>query len=146
MARSIHGRGHGVCHRWPARPCFPRCPRRLLSRAHRAVDRLRSRGLSGACSSNFICGDTEMRIAWLLLAALPLAAQDGRGPIQLSLKRAVELATSREGNTNIQLAGEALKQAESRSLEARAALLPDFESSVSYQNRTENLQALGLRI
>jgi outer membrane protein len=69
-----------------------------------------------------------------------------RGPLQLSLKRAVELATSPEGNANIQLSGEALKQAQARSAESRAALLPDLESSVTYQNRTENLAALGINV
>ena len=55
-----------------------------------------------------------MRIVWILLAALPMAwaADDGRAPLPLSLKRAVELALSPEGSTNIQLSGEALKQAQ----------------------------------
>jgi outer membrane protein TolC len=65
-------------------------------------------------------------------------------PLQLSLKRAVEIAVSPEGNTNIQLSGEALKQAQARSAESRAALLPDLEASVTQQSRTENLAALGL--
>jgi outer membrane protein TolC len=58
----------------------------------------------------------------------------------------VEIATSPEGNTNIQLSAEALKQAKERSAESRAALLPDVESSIAYQSRTENLAAMGLRI
>jgi len=66
-------------------------------------------------------------------------------PLQLSLKRAVEIAVSPEGNTNIQLSGEALKQAQARSAESRAALLPDLEASVTQQSRTENLAALGLQ-
>jgi outer membrane protein TolC len=87
-----------------------------------------------------------MRIAWILLAALPLAAQQARGPLPLSLKRAVELALSPEGNTNMQLSGEALKQAQERRLEARAALLPDFESSVAFENRTANLASMGINV
>jgi outer membrane protein TolC len=80
----------------------------------------------------------------------PLGAQQAalatqQGPLPLSLKRAVEIAVSPEGNTNIQLSGEALKQARMRSLEARAALLPDVESSVTTQSRTENLAALGIQ-
>ncbi len=84
----------------------------------------------------------------LCLAPLALAAdpQGSRGPLQLSLKRAVELATSPEGNTNIQLAGEALKQAESRSAQARAALLPNFDASLSDQSMTRNLAAMGISI
>jgi outer membrane protein TolC len=68
------------------------------------------------------------------------------GPIGLSLKRAVEVAVSPEGNTKIQLSGEALKQAQSRSAEARAALLPDLEASVTDRNQTESLAAMGIKI
>jgi len=84
-----------------------------------------------------------MRHAWAIL--LMLAPLDAAGPLQLSLKRAVEIAVSPEGNTNIQLSDEALKQARARSAEARAALLPDLEASVTQQSRTENLAALGLQ-
>ena len=86
-----------------------------------------------------------MKTPWILLA-LPLAwAADGaRAPLPLSLKRAVELALSPEGSTNIQLSAEALKQAHEKELESRAALLPDLESSVVYRNQTENLAALGI--
>ncbi len=90
-----------------------------------------------------------MRRAWICLALTPLAvaADDAsqRGPLQLSLKRAVEIATSPEGSTQVQLSAEALKQARARSGQARAALLPDFEASFSDQNQTRNLEAFGLR-
>jgi len=66
------------------------------------------------------------------------------GPLELSLHRAIELANSPEGNTNVQLSGEALKQAKMRQLEARSALLPDLESSFTARSQTENLAALGL--
>jgi outer membrane protein len=68
-----------------------------------------------------------------------------RTPIRLTLKRAVEIAISPEGNTQIQLAGELVKQAESRSLEARGALLPSIEATVSEQSLTRNLAAAGLQ-
>ena len=70
----------------------------------------------------------------------------GRGPLQLSLKRAVEIAIAPEGNTNIQLSGEALKQARDRSAEARASLLPDVESSITGRSSTTNLNALGISV
>src|SRR6185312_1730710 len=77
---------------------------------------------------------TEMRrIAWMLAAALSLAAADG--PIELSLRRAIELAASPEGNTNVQLAVEAVKQAESRSAQARASLLPDLSGLAYVRNQ-----------
>jgi outer membrane protein TolC len=61
----------------------------------------------------------------------------------LSLKRAVEVATSAEGSARVQLSDEALKQAQSRSLESRAALLPNVDAAFSDQSRTENLAGLG---
>jgi outer membrane protein TolC len=89
-----------------------------------------------------------MQSVWicLVLAPLAVAADDAsqRGPLQLSLKRAVELATSPEGSTQVQLSAEALKQARARSGQARAALLPDLEASFSDQNQTRNLAALGI--
>lgn len=87
-----------------------------------------------------------MKTGWMLLAMMPLAWAGGdpqRGPLPLSLKRAVELALSPEGSTSVQLSDEALKQARERAAESRAALLPDFESYITYQNQTENLAALG---
>jgi outer membrane protein len=83
-----------------------------------------------------------MRVAWLMIGAASLGF--AQGPLQLSIKRAVEMAISPEGNTRVQLTGEALKQAQLKSLETRAALLPDIEGAVSYQSRTQNLAALGL--
>jgi outer membrane protein len=82
-----------------------------------------------------------IRIALIVLGALPLAAQ---GPLQLSLRRAVEIAASPEGNTNLRLSGEALKQAQARSAQARAALLPDLSASIGARNQTVNLAAMGI--
>jgi outer membrane protein TolC len=81
-----------------------------------------------------------------VLCVLSLGAEqaDERRPLQLSLRRAVELATAAEGNTSLQLAGEALKQAEARSSQARAALLPNLDASFAYQSATRNLAALGI--
>jgi outer membrane protein len=93
-----------------------------------------------------------MRMASVLLitgtivAGGPLAAQErGASPLQLSMKRAVELATSPEGNASIQLAGESLKQAQQRSLEARAALLPDVEGAFRFESETSYLGAYGIK-
>jgi outer membrane protein TolC len=82
-------------------------------------------------------------IIWLALAAIPLAAADGA--LSLSLKRAVELASSPEGNTNVQIADEAVRQAEARSAQARAALLPDVSASFGARDQTVNLAAIGVR-
>ncbi len=86
-----------------------------------------------------------IKLACMCIAAAVAAAQSvPSGPLDLSLKRAVGLALSPEGSARIQISDEALKQAQSRSAQARAALLPDIESSFTDQSRTENLQALGL--
>ena len=83
----------------------------------------------------------------LLLAPLALSGQGGadQRPLRLSLKRAVELATSPEGAAQIQLSAEAVKQAQTRSLQARAALLPDLSASFADQSRTSNLGAMGIK-
>ncbi len=70
--------------------------------------------------------------------------QERPAVLSLSLKRAVEIALSPEGNARVQLAAEAINQAQSRALEARSALLPNFDASVSEQNAVRNLRALGL--
>ena len=89
-----------------------------------------------------------MKLPWILLMAIPLAwAADpaaALAPVDLTLKHAVEVAISAQGNTNIQLSGEALKQAQSRALEARAALLPDLEGAFTDRSQTVNLAAEGL--
>jgi outer membrane protein TolC len=87
-----------------------------------------------------------MRVLSLLLLAAGLPAQDlsVQVPLDLSLHRAIEIATSPEGNTNVQLSGEALKQAETRQQQARATLLPDLEGSFNTRSQTQNLAAMGL--
>jgi outer membrane protein TolC len=82
----------------------------------------------------------------LVAMALPCFPQlQSRPPVlKLSMKQAVTIALAPEGNTRVQLAEEALKQAQSRAAQAKAALLPDFESYVSEQNLTRNLKALGI--
>jgi len=83
-----------------------------------------------------------MRTTCLILFAsrLALMAQ----PLPLTLRRAIEVATSPEGNTQIQLSAEAIRQAQSRSAQSRAALLPDVEASFTDQSRTVNLASQGL--
>jgi outer membrane protein TolC len=53
---------------------------------------------------------------------------------------------SPEGNTKIQLSDEALKQAQAKSAQARAALLPDLEASLTGRDQTANLAAMGIHI
>src|SRR5689334_307355 len=83
-----------------------------------------------------------LRIPLCLLVIAPVLS--GQDALRLSMKRAVDLATSPEGNANVQIAGEAVKQAQSRSAQARAALLPGLDATVSEINQTRNLAALGI--
>jgi outer membrane protein len=92
-----------------------------------------------------------MRRVWIALFGATLFAQTQPGALRervpsmpLSLKRAVEIALAPEGNARVQIAQELIRQAESRAAQARSALLPNFESSVSYSNQTRNLRALGI--
>jgi outer membrane protein len=72
-------------------------------------------------------------------------SEEAKDRLSLSLKRAVQIALSPEGSAQIQLLNEALKQANSRSVQARSALLPNVDSSLNYRNQTLNLKANGLR-
>ncbi|MGA2588464.1 MAG: TolC family protein [Bryobacteraceae bacterium] len=67
-----------------------------------------------------------------------------RGPLRLNLKRAVEIALSPEGNTYIQLSDENVRQAKSRTAEARSAFLPDVEAQAEQGTVMKSLAALGL--
>jgi outer membrane protein len=84
----------------------------------------------------------NIRFAAFFIAAGSLFAQD-RPALQLSLRRAVELATSPEGSARIQLSTELTAQAKARSTQARAALLPSLDASVSEQNLNRSLAAFG---
>jgi outer membrane protein len=93
----------------------------------------------------------RLSLVFLTFAALPALAADQAqqllqpgATLQLSLKQAVAIALAPEGNTQVQLAGEATRQAQARSAESRAALLPSFDSYVSEQSETENLASFGL--
>lgn len=64
--------------------------------------------------------------------------------LALSLKRAVEIALAPEGNARVQIADELIHQTEARAAQARSALLPNFDASVSESNQTRNLRAFGI--
>jgi len=66
--------------------------------------------------------------------------------LQLSLKKAVEIATAPDGATRVKLAEEELKQASLRADEARAALLPNLDGYLNYESETQNLKAFGFNI
>jgi outer membrane protein TolC len=85
------------------------------------------------------------RFASALLLIIPTFAASPDA-LQLSLKKAVEIATAPDGATRVKLAEEELRQAKARAGEARSALLPNVDATLSYQSETTNLKAYGLNI
>ncbi len=94
-------------------------------------------------------------VCGLLIAGFECRGQPGRkGPptesgravlLRLSLKEALDLALGAEGNPRVRIAAEGVRQARSRSAQARSALLPNVEASLSDSDRTQNLRAYGLQ-
>ena len=82
----------------------------------------------------------------LFAVSCPAQSPTSQQPVlELSFEKAMELALSSHGNTNVLLADQSVKLARSRYVQARADLLPNLEGSVVEQNQTVNLRALGLR-
>lgn len=77
-----------------------------------------------------------------LLICLPARPET----LRLDLKQAVDLALAPQGSARVELAREMTRQAELRSRQARAALLPDFSGTIGYQDQTRNLAAFGIRL
>lgn len=88
-----------------------------------------------------LCAAALAHSAWADDASDEIAS---RGPVQLSMRKAVQMATSPEGSTRIQLQMENMKQAKYRSAEVRAGLLPDVEGYVGVQSSVRSLAAAGL--
>jgi outer membrane protein len=88
---------------------------------------------------------SNLRFAIYLMATVAIFAAD-RPTLQLSLRHAVEIATSPEGSNRLQLATELTEQAKARSTQARAALLPSLDAAVTEQNENQNLAAFGLNL
>ena len=86
--------------------------------------------------------------ACVLLFAITCLAQSnspGQHALDLSLEKAIEIATSPQGDATVQMAQETEQLSHSRYTEARASLLPTLDGSVAEQNQTVNPRALGLR-
>jgi outer membrane protein len=83
----------------------------------------------------------------LFLLLLPgLVAAQATAPLELGLKQAIDMALAPDGDTRVRLAQEAVRLAQSRALQARAALLPNLEGAVSEQSQTRNLAAVGIKL
>lgn len=81
--------------------------------------------------------------------AVPTAAQvsdAGRPVLRLTLRRAIEIALSPEGNTGARLAEESVHFAEALHSRSKALRRPVVESYISEQNVSLNPQAIGFQI
>lgn len=74
----------------------------------------------------------------------PRALEERPAVLPLSLKRAVEIALAPEGNARVALADESIREAQGRAAEARSALLPNFDATISEQSAVRNLKTFGL--
>jgi len=95
-------------------------------------------------------------VTMLLTATLPVWSADEpsatepraiepapAAPVPLSLKRAVQIAISLQGNPSIPMAAETVAQARAHVSEARSAFLPDIDGAATKQNAIQSLGALG---
>ena len=82
-----------------------------------------------------------------ILFLLPvLAAAQASAPLELSLKQAVQMALAPDGSARVRIAQQAVRQAQLRSAEARAAFLPNLDAAVAEQSQTRNLSSFGIKI
>jgi len=79
----------------------------------------------------------------LSIAQDPAIAGKPAEPLVLSLKQAIQLALSPEGNVSLEVAEQSVRLAEAQSEQARALLRPDVEAGVAGQNQQLSLAALG---
>jgi len=82
----------------------------------------------------------------LLMPAVLAVAQDvpTEKTLQLSMKRAVEIALTPEGSTRVALALESVKQAQDQARAAKSAFLPTVDGQIQEQSETVNLKTFGI--
>ncbi len=84
--------------------------------------------------------------ALILVLSVALAAQEARPKMPLSFSQSIAIALAPDGNTRVQLAVEAIRQAQARKAEARSALLPNVDASWTAESFTRDLTTFGLQI
>lgn len=88
-----------------------------------------------------------MRALLLMIVPASLALSQNPAPaktLQLSMKRAVEIALTPEGSTRVALALESVKQAQEQARVAKGAFLPTVDGSLQEQSETVNLKTFGI--
>ncbi len=76
--------------------------------------------------------------------APPAPAGTAKGPLNLTLQQAVDMALAPDGATRLKLAAEFVRQSDAQRRVARADLLPNLDGRVDYQSFTRNLEAFGI--
>ena len=84
--------------------------------------------------------------AFVAAFSFALCAQESQPKMALSLGKSIEIALAPDGNTKVQLAAEAVRQAQARRYEALSALLPNFDASWTARSFTQDLTTVGLQI
>jgi len=79
----------------------------------------------------------------ILGLAAALSAQEPPPKMSLSYGKAIEIALAPDGNTRVQLAAEAIRQAQARKDEVRSALLPNVDGSWTARSFTQDLETFG---
>ena len=85
------------------------------------------------------------RIGFVLALGLAGYVPAGRaqGVMQLSLKRAVDIALTPEGSARVALAEQSVRISETRVNQARSAFFPNLDGSVQERSQTVNLRTFG---
>lgn len=78
--------------------------------------------------------------------AADLAMAQPAPQMGLTLRQAVDLALSPDGNARAAMAQELIQQAESQKSQARSALLPNIDGEDRFRSFTQNLQAFGIAV
>lgn len=78
--------------------------------------------------------------------SVALCAQESGSKMALSLDKSIEIALAPDGNAKVQLAAEAVRQAQARKAQALSVLLPNFDASWSARSFTQSLATFGLQI
>jgi outer membrane protein len=90
------------------------------------------------------CGSLVAMLSVLQCTRLPAQETSAQTPLSLSLRDAIRLALSPQGDLSIGVAEESVKIAEAQFREARAVARPQIDATVGGANQVINLAALGL--
>lgn len=82
-------------------------------------------------------------ISFLAVFTFLAPASFAQGTMQLSLKRAVEIALAPEGSARVELARQSVDLADAHVKQARRAFFPVLDGSLQERNQTANLRSFG---